>query len=121
MAPQNDRGIRHRLLDFCDCPDDYRKKLLEKLARERARDRPSKSTCRKVVANKPASGKPNSPKRRLQTNQFTPTTNPSCRVTMSDGVAGITVIGLCDDGRDDSVATPRLAEAAVIKGIGRIN
>lgn len=41
-------------------------------------------------------------------------------MTLSDDRASMVVIGLCDDGSDDSIASPRIAEAAGLKDIGGV-
>lgn len=46
---------------------------------------------------------------------------PSCQITVSDGLVSHTARGRCDDGSDDSIVSPRLAQAAVVKGIGRMS
>ena len=45
---------------------------------------------------------------------------PSCPVTVSDGRESITATARCDDGSDDSLVSPNLAERAAVQGIGKI-
>lgn len=46
---------------------------------------------------------------------------PSCTMTVSDNNAFVEITGRCDYGSDESIASPKLAEQAVLNGIGRIN
>lgn len=41
-------------------------------------------------------------------------------MTLSDDCASLVVVGRSNDGSDDSIASPRVAEASVLKGIGRM-
>lgn len=45
---------------------------------------------------------------------------PSCRMTFSDVNTTLDSIGCSDDDNDENIASPNLAEHAVIKGIGKI-
>ena len=45
---------------------------------------------------------------------------PSCDIIVSEGDATLSTIGRCDDGANDSIVAPQLAETVIIKGIGKI-
>lgn len=44
----------------------------------------------------------------------------SCPFVLWDGIASMKGSGRCDDGSDDSIATSKLAQQAVLKGIARL-
>lgn len=46
--------------------------------------------------------------------------SPYCTITVCQEKFYVDAIGRCDDGSEDSLASPRVAEAVVIKGIVRI-
>lgn len=46
--------------------------------------------------------------------------SPTCLINVSDGIASLQGLGLCDDGSDEIIASAGFAEAAVIKGIRRM-
>lgn len=45
---------------------------------------------------------------------------PSCWIVVSDGIASVTGCGRTDNGSDDSTASPKIVEKAVINGIGSL-
>lgn len=57
---------------------------------------------------------------RLPTASPSLTLSPSCVVTFSEGESFIQGTSRCADGSDDRIAPPKLAEAAVIQGIGQM-
>lgn len=46
--------------------------------------------------------------------------SPSCRMTISDVKSSLDVIGRCDEGSDENIANPTVAEQAVLKGMGSL-
>lgn len=56
---------------------------------------------------------------RLQTLPFI-SEEDTCHITLSDERASLVVIGRRDDGSDESLESPCIAEASVLKGIGRM-
>lgn len=44
----------------------------------------------------------------------------SCTVTLADGGTTMDAVGTCDDGSDESIVSPCVAERAVLQGIGRM-
>lgn len=47
--------------------------------------------------------------------------SPSCPMNVSDGCASCKCTGRCDDGSDDSIVSPKLAESAALQGIGKLS
>ena len=45
---------------------------------------------------------------------------PSCIMTLSDGKTQLDTKGRCDDGSDENIASPSVAERAAVMGIGKI-
>lgn len=118
--PHRERGIRHRLKDCRDCPDAEKKGLFEELSREKASDGPaantrSKSTDKDETKKEYASGNPKTGRLVTKTDR-----SPKCTMTLCDGTTTMDAVGRCDDGSDDSLASPRVAEAAALKGIGKL-
>lgn len=121
-----ERGIRHYLKDCRACPDDEKKRILLERAAEKAKDGPSKSTRAQNSTTHGTSGtasgsgtisRPTTG--RLQHNKIAFTSTPSCPITISDGNVSVKGTGRCDDGSDETIASPQIAEKAVLKGIGR--
>lgn len=117
-------GIRHSLRDCRYCPENLKKTLFVNLAAERVNDGPSRSTRPHTLGKlldyhvTPTVSKIG----RLQSNSKSfQNSSPSCSVVINDGLASITAVAQCDDGSDDSIASSRVAEEAVVKGVGRIH
>lgn len=120
--PHKERGLRHFLRECRDCPEEEKSRLLAERAKEKAKDGPSKSTRGQTVdrgdAAASSSSKPTAG--RLQTSAIDFPNSPSCPIVVSDGTTSLNGTGRCDDGSDDSIASPTIAQDAVLKGIGRL-
>lgn len=116
--PHAERGIRHYLKDCRACPEEDKKRIIQEKAAEKAKDGPSKSTrsqtsaATSATSQRPTTG-------RLQQNKVTVSSGPSCSIIISDGNVSVQGTGRCDDGSDETIASPSIAEKAVLKGIGR--
>lgn len=87
------------------------------IAAEKARDGPSKST-RSQTAEPAAAIKF---VKRLQDGSESGKANfdsPACRMTLKASTASHDLTGRCDDGSDESIVAPSVAEKAVLKGVG---
>ena len=105
--------------------------MLEDLKAAKARDGPSRSTRSQTGSaglkqstdsssstREPITGRL---KKKMSTAKDAPDLDtPSCKVTVSDGAVSLSTIGRCDDGSDDSLVSRKVAEAAVLQGIGRM-
>lgn len=116
--------MRQKLMHWIDdCPkaNDAEKRQMKKdLAAKRAQDGPARSTrgqkTRVRFAEDAAS--------RGTTGRLSNTADvdtSSCIVTVSDGLASLDTAGRCDDGSDESLVSPSLAERAAMKGIGKLS
>lgn len=118
--PHRQAGVRHLLRDCPQCPPEERRALLAKRADEKSRDGPSNNTRSKT----PSTTTPTQPAPiqtgRLQ-QQVSPYGSSSCPIIVSDGPTSHDGTGRCDDGSDESIVSPSLAQAAAIKGIGRMS
>ena len=47
--------------------------------------------------------------------------SPGCYMTVVDGTSKLQCHGRCDDGSDETLVSPRIAEKAVIQSIGRLH
>lgn len=89
-GPRKSKGIRHRVKDYPDCPEDERLRLLKVLARNRARDGPSKSTRSQSVGkdtSDPGSasdGKGTTSRIKGSGSKANESDTPSCQITVSD-------------------------------------
>lgn len=113
-------GERHWIND-CGKSNEHEKSAMRaKIAADKIRDGPSRSTRSQAgKGNNKASGT----SARLTSDKVsnpTSTHGDPCDVTVQDGNASIQSIGRCDDGSDDSIASPKLAKQAVAEGIGRM-
>lgn len=121
--PHAERGIRHYLKDCRACPDEEKKRILQDRAAEKAKDGPSKSTRSQSASSQGSATSSGTPQRpttgRLQQHPITISSGPSCAIIVSDGNVSVQGTGRCDDGSDETIASPRIAEKAVLKGIGR--
>lgn len=104
--------------------------MLEKLAAEKDNDGPSTST--RLYKSQQGGWKQNKDEKEGKTSgntgrltscsvtiEGTGDATP-CDVTVADVLTSLETIGRSDDGSDDSVVSPKLAEAAVGQGIGRM-
>lgn len=111
--------MRHLLRHCKEFPAEEKKKLREKLAAEKARTSPSKST-RAQIAQQGEAQKQQQPPAKTAGRLANTHGTAACDITLKDDNATLPCIGRCDDGADESIASPRLAEAAVLSGIGKL-
>lgn len=45
---------------------------------------------------------------------------PSCAITVSDGIASLPGSGRCNDGSNESIVSPKLSKRATLRGVGKI-
>lgn len=116
-------GVRHY---WSECPepdaakDAKRKELAEKRKEEpaeRAKDGPSKSTrAQKSEQSKGSESKATTGRLKVPTVHD----GPAITIELAEDTSSITCVGRCDDGSDDSLVAPHVAERAVLDGIGKI-
>lgn len=106
--PHTAQGIRHYLKHCPDCPENEKRRLLREHHGELAKTGPARSTRSQL----PTTG-------RLLTRAVSVSDSPSCPIEVSDGIASLSGTGRCDDGCDESIVSPTLAQTAVCKGIGK--
>lgn len=108
--PCRAKGIRHLLRDCKECPPEEKKRLRDELAAKRAAEGPAHSTRSKTkAADAQTAGR------------VTHSDSAKARnITLKDDNASMHCSGRCDDGSDESIVSTTLAEAAVLKGIGRL-
>ena len=110
--PHRSRGIRHLLKDCNVCPEEEKKRLLVEHFADRPKNGPAANTRSKqgnfgrVAKHKDNNG----------TDRDT-----SCTVQLADGSASLMATGRCDDGADDTIVSPKIAEQAAIEGIGKMS
>ena len=124
-------GRKHWIRDCPESTDKEKEDMLAEIAASKARDGPRKSTRGQKGTYTATKSSHNTsgglrvggtagclgrkPKSGAKTRHI-----PSCNITVSDGNAWLDSQGRCDDGSDDSIVSPALAEKAVIRGIGKI-
>lgn len=109
--------------DCRDCPVNSKKTIFENLAAERTKDGPLKSTraqtLGKLLGNHATLTVHKMGRLKSNSKSFH-NSLPSCSVVISDGLASMTAVTRCDEDSGDSIASSRVAEAAVVKGVVRI-
>lgn len=120
--PHRRKGLRHLLKDCRACPPDERQKLYAKRAEEFARDGPAKGTRSQThtpptLITTKTDKQPTTGRLKQVISAFN---SPSCPIEVRDGPVTHAGMGRCDDGSDESIVSPTLAQAAVVKGIGRM-
>lgn len=106
-------GIRHLLKDCTECPEEKKKVLLDKYRAEKKSDGPARNTRSQTSRHVG----------RLVNKQPTMKINDmdtSCPVRLADGSVSVMETGRCDDGSDATIVSPKIAEMAVVKGVGMI-
>lgn len=121
--PHQSKGYRHLLRDCKACPDHEKKALLKARAEEKEKTGPSRSTRSQTAAaiasssthvkseDKKVAGRLKPPARSFCSSSFA--------VKISDGTESVTASGRADDGSDESIVSPKVAENAVLNGIGK--
>jgi len=96
---------------FSDCPEDPKEiaKMQESLKGNPADRTRSKSGAAGASGSRPSSNKVTS---------LVPENSPTVPMTVEDGKSSVSVVGQCDDGSDDSLVSPHIANKAVLDGIG---
>lgn len=121
--PHRSKGIRHLLRNCTECPDDTKRALLARRAEEKARDGPASGTRSQNQIPTPSASqtsvKPPTAGRLQQ--PISPFTSPSCPAEVFDGPSSHSGVARCDDGSDESIASTKMAQDAVLKGIGRMS
>lgn len=120
FEPCRKKGIRHFLRHCKACPPEEKKRIREDLAAKKAASGPASNT-RSKTANQ------NLPDQ-TSNNKHPPTarrvahldSSPSCTIVLHDEDTSIQCQGRCDDGSDESLISPRIAEAATLQGIGKL-
>ena len=110
--PHRSRGIRHLLKDSNVCPEEEKKRLLDEHLADRPRNGPAANTRSKQ-----------SNFGHLAKHEDTNWTDrdTSCTVQLADGSASLMATGRCDDGPDDTIVSPKIAEQAAIECIGKMS
>lgn len=101
------------LKDCPEFPEDDKRRILKERADELAKTRPSRSTWSHTDDKEKTTG-------RLTNKKIDMAASPSCPFVVSDGIVSMSGTGRCDDGSDDSIASPSTAQQAVMKGIARL-
>lgn len=119
--PQRARGKRDKLKYFRAYPDAEKKQLFEQYARERNIDGSAYNTRSRNPSSVlcESKGKPTTGHVLMRGLSPFPL-SPSYPVLLWDDRASLEATIRCDDTSEGSLASPAFAEAAVIKGIGRI-
>lgn len=103
---------------FPRLPTGRKKAIYAERAEEKACTGPSSGTRSQTATPTPttqAGTKPTTGRLQQLVSSFT---SPSCPIILSDHPASHSSMGRCDDGNDESIASPAVAKAAVVKGIG---
>lgn len=107
----------HWISDYTDSTHEEKKKYREELSAQKAGDGPSKLTRSQI------SGSASKTVGRVQETRAGPEHGeeyPSCRMTVRDCQASLDLLGRCDDGADETLASKEIAEKAVLHGIGKL-
>lgn len=117
-------AARHYIRDCHKSSQAEKEKMFAKLKADKERDAPAFSTrSKKEESNtKPVTSEPRPAGNvgRLADDRDIPDPRPTCKVAIADGLSSLDITGRCDDGSDDTLASRKVAEAAVIDVIGRI-
>ena len=125
FGPCKGKGLKHLIKDCPDASVADKDRMFAELAANRAKDGHSKSTRRQkasAIGSRNGTPKADGTAGRLseKVQHGTLHSHPSCPITVSDGQAAIKAIGRCDDGRDEIIVSPSLAERAAVRGVGKI-
>lgn len=116
------KGLKH-WIDDCTTSDDKQKATMKAdIIAAKARDGPSKSTRgQKAQASDKDSASGTTGRLNKETPISVKGSKTNCELRISDGLACIEATGRCDDGSDDSLVSPTLAERAALRGIGKLD
>ena len=121
------KGLKHWIRNCPNATETEKQRMLEDIAAAKARNGPHSSTRSKTVSSGAGSSRSETKSSNVvgrmtkkKTTDRKAFNTPSCPVTVSDGRESITATARCDDGSDDSLVSPKLAERAAVKGIGKI-
>lgn len=114
--PCRAKGIRHWMGDCGATTEAEKLKLRAKYAEDRAKDGPAHNTRGQGNFKKQAG----TAGRLRQKQGGAKPDSPSCEVTIAESDKTLAATGRCDDGSDDSIVSPELAERAVLAGIGTL-
>lgn len=106
--PHKKQGIRHLLKD---CPEAERHLILKDRADEKARTGSARST--RSQTDDRTTGL--LPSKKVDMHQ-----SPSFPVLVSDGIPSMNTTGRWDDGSDEIIASSAVVQAAVLKGVCRL-
>lgn len=118
--PCRRKGIRHLLRNCPDCPHDEKNRLRRELAEKKAATGPAHSTRSKTARNQDQQTNATQTKTPVTGKISHAHSQPGCEIVLKDDTASHNCHGRCDDGSDESLVSPRVAEAATIKGIGKM-
>ena len=123
LPPCKGKGLMHWADDCEEATAAEKKAYKDNLAAKRASDGPARSTRSQAssAGDAASSSTRNVGRLRQETGESNDDSDtPSCIMTVTDLKSTLDFIGRCDDGSDENLATPPVAERAALKGIGEI-
>lgn len=125
-GPCKAKGLRRRLKDCTQCPTEQKKALLDAYYEEKnnADATPAQSTRPKTKEENKTTGRLHKTDEektwgRIHETSTETQNTPSMTIRIEDGDESLKTVGPTDDGSDESIVSLRLAEKAVLEGIGR--
>lgn len=117
------KGYRHLLRNCEACLDHAKKALLKARAEEKEKTGPSKSTRSQTAAAIPSSSTDTKSEGKKVAGRLTPPARSfplsSFSVKILDSTESVMASGQTDDGSDESIVSPKVAENAALNGIGK--
>lgn len=114
------KGIRYYLSNCRACPEREKKELLQKFKDERAASGPSRSARSQTRKTESCDKEGSENKTVLRVATLNPKDSSSFEVEFVDGKESQTATGRTDDGADESIVSFRVAQCAVMNGIGKM-
>ncbi len=112
---------KHWINDCTECTTEQKINLRAQIEAEKEKDGPAKSTrAQKAKAEAEAKATGKSGASRLVTIRIWLLEIQLANVTIHDGISTMQITGRCDDGSDDSLASSKIAQQALLEGIGRL-